>query len=129
MKRLLLPAFLFLSIHAAIGGPAEDLAAVAQARKETIVLLRQGKLPESKQRLSAVLSAGGTAASNDFVLGRQWITIAFHFYSRGELPLARQAAVEALAIATAASRTVGISSERASLLSNTGLICERILRE
>ena len=129
MKRLHLLPYVILCFHPLIGGPAEDLAASLQVRKDAIALLRQGKLPESKQRLATARPAGTPAPAHDLAVGRQWVTIAFHFHARGEWPLARQAAAEALAVATTAAHTPGISSERAALLSNAGLICERLLRD
>lgn len=95
---------------------------------DAILLLRQGKLVESKQRLTSLLPLSGEPIPNELTLGRQWVVIAFHFHTRGELALARQAAAEAVIVAVATARVPGISSERASFLTNTGLACERILR-
>jgi hypothetical protein len=128
MKRTLLFLLSIFCLSRAFAGPAEDRVLSAQGRKETIALLRQGKLIESKQRLNMALPAGAPVSTNELALGRQWVTIAFHFHTRGETTLARQAAAEAVTLATSASRMTGISSERASLLTNTGLVCERVLR-
>lgn len=118
----------FLWLPALWSGPAEDHLASVQVRKDTIALLRQGKLPESKQRLAATVPNGVAASAGDLVLGREWVMISFHFHARGETALARQAAAEAVALATVISRGSGLSSERASFLTNTGLVCERVLR-
>ena len=129
MKWLYLFFSYFLVLPPLWGGPVEDLATSVQVRKETIVLLRQGKLAESKQRLATALPKGGAASGSELAMGRDWVTIAFHFHARSETALARQAAAEAVAFATGVARTPGISSERASLLTNTGLVCERVLRD
>lgn len=126
MKRNTLILLSVLFLPAAFGGPAEDEAAISQARGGAIALLRQGKLAESRQSLGAALTARGF--SGDVSLGRQWVRVVFHLNARGEKALARQAANEVVQIATTAALSTGVSSERSSFLLNAGLVCERILR-
>lgn len=128
MHRILISLLLVGVAAPLFAGPAEERAAAGVGRKEAIALMRQGKFAESKTRLGSSLPVGGSVAANELALGRQWVIIAFDVYARGEIPIARQAALEAVAVAVSASRNAGISPERASLLSNTGLVCERVLR-
>lgn len=107
----------------------DDASRMAHDRQDAIKLLRQGRLEDTKQKLNSSLPAAALPAANQVKLGRQWVSMAFHFYDRGEFTLARQAAAEALALAAIAARSNDESSERASFLSNTGLMCERILKD
>ena len=116
--------FLPLLAPALFAGPAEDIAADARGRG----LLRRGKLEDCKLRLISALP-GSAAASSNLALGRQWTRIAFHFYSRCEISLARQATNEAITIASSLSAPAAISSERACFLNNTGIARKRILHD
>ena len=107
-------------------GPAEDEVNRSRERRDAIALLRQGKWVESRQTLAATVPSGG--GSQDMAPGRQWVRIAFYLHARGEKSLARQAGNEAIAFAETAARATSISSERASFLTNAGLICDRIFR-
>lgn len=126
MNRIVVFALSLLSASHVAAGPAEDEAAFAQARGSAIALLRQGKLPESRQSIASALSVRGFSGS--VAAGRQWVRVAFHLNARGEKELSRQAANEALLLANQAASVAGVSSERSSFLLNAGLVCERILR-
>lgn len=129
MKRILISVLCLGWTSILAAGPIEDRAAAALGRKETIALLRDGKVTDSRTRLTASLPAGAPVAERELALGRQWVAVAFHLYARGEMEPARLAVAEALAVAATASRLAGIEAERSSFLANVGLLCERVLRD
>lgn len=109
------------------GAAAADRgAANAQVRQEAAALIRQGNTTAARHRLAATLPpAARGAASLD--VGQQWTLLAYQFRRSGETQLARFAASEAVAIASALPANAGSAGERASFLSGAGLLCERIL--
>lgn len=129
MKRYLLLAAALLAAPAAFAAAADDVVASnARLRRETIGLLRQGKLAESRQHLAGVTALNGVKSSATETT-QQWIMVALHLSDRAEKNLAYVAAAEALTLASALPRGGSNDAERASCLANAGYLCERVLHD
>jgi hypothetical protein len=127
MKTLLFCLFIAVPTGIAHAASASTPAVNARLRQDAIALLRQGKPAESKQLVSTIAPGANRSSGNAIEIGQQWTVIAFRLRSSGESSLARQAAAEAVAIATSLVRASDLDPVRSSFLSSAGLACERIL--
>jgi hypothetical protein len=125
-------AFIFIFLCPALSAFAltpDDLANNLKIRKATMDLVRQQRMQDSVNYLSANVRSDEKGARRDLTVAQELIGMAFGFQNHHERAEAQAAAQAALEKIQSLPHGAGRDPQMGSLFSNAGLMCERVLND
>jgi hypothetical protein len=123
----LLFTWLIVCAVCAYGLTPSDLAANNRIQLVASDLVRQEKMPEARNYIEANLHVDGSRDSRLIETAQQWINMALYFKNRREGSCATTAAQESISVASELSNGAALKEEKANLLCNLGIVCEKVL--
>jgi len=129
MKALTLLLALLLLPSAAWSAPRDDLRHNQRAWRAAMEFFRRDSPADALSHLRRTLRPEAAAGGDQTTLAQSLIEIAGEFYNRRELPLARQAALQAKLAAEPvfAGRSPATAQRRAQLYLSLGVLHETVL--
>jgi hypothetical protein len=129
MKAFTLLLTLLLLPFDAWSAPRDDLRHNQRVRRAAMELFRSDSTASALSHLRRTLRPEAAAGGDQTTLAQSLIEIAGEFYNRRELPLARQAALQAQLAAEPilAGRSPATASRRAQLYLSLGVLHETVL--